>query len=43
MKNLKAVIGDNQYQFNSEGIAKGTYILIMQKGDITLKKKLLIQ
>jgi hypothetical protein len=38
-----ATIGNNQYQMNLATIAKGVYILVMQKGDATLQKKIVLQ
>jgi hypothetical protein len=37
------VIGDNQYQMNLSEVAKGIYFIILQKGDATLQKKIVVQ
>lgn len=37
------VIGDNQYQMNILEVAKGLYFIILQKGDATLQKKIIVQ
>ena len=38
-----AVMGDNQFEFNLTTIAKGAYILILQKGDQTQQAKIIVQ
>jgi len=38
-----AIIGDNAYIMNLDGIAKGVYMIVLQKGDELLKSKLLVE
>ena len=38
-----ATSGDNQFSMNLDGVSKGMYIIIMQKGDIILKSKLVVE
>jgi hypothetical protein len=42
-ENHNAAIGNNQYQLNLASIAKGVYILMMQKGDAIIQKKIVVQ
>ena len=39
----EAMIGDNQYELNLETIAKGAYILVLQKGEHTQQAKIIVQ
>ena len=41
--NGKAVNGDNTHTFNLDGIAKSVYMVILQKGDVTYKAKLIVE
>ncbi len=41
--NKTSVVGDNQIQLNLNGLAKGIYILNIQKGDANMIKKIIVQ
>lgn len=38
-----ATIGENSFMMNLDGIAKGIYMVVMQKGDIICKAKLVVE
>lgn len=38
-----STIGDNQNQLNLDGIAKGVYVLIIQKGESTMQKRIVVE
>jgi hypothetical protein len=41
-ENQTCIVGDNQYQMNLANIAKSVYVLVMQKGDAILQKKMVV-
>ena len=41
--NKTSVVGDNQIQLNLNGLAKGIYLLNIQKGDANMIKKIIVQ
>ena len=38
-----SVVGENQYQLNLSSIARGIYMVVLQKGDATLQTKIVVQ
>ncbi len=38
-----SVIGDNQFQINLIGIARGIYMVVLQNGDGTMQKKIVVE
>ena len=42
-ENDKAVNGDNLHTMDLTGISKGMYMVILQKGDVTSKMKLIVE
>jgi len=41
--NITSAVGDNQFQLNLSELAKGIYMVILQNGDGTLQKKIVVQ
>jgi hypothetical protein len=42
-QNNTSVVGENQYQMNLSEIAKGIYMVILQKGDAIMQTKIVVQ
>jgi hypothetical protein len=36
-------VGDNQIQINLEGIAKGVYVIIIQKSETSMQQRIIVE
>ena len=42
-QNSTSVVGDNQYQLNITNISHGVYLLVIQKGESTMQKRIVVE